>query len=382
MKILVDGVFFQLAKTGIARIWATVLPKLARYPDVQISLLDRGGAPKVPGINTIEFPSYKMDAGTAADSFLIERFAKLVGADVFVSTYYTTPISTPSVLMVYDMIPEVLEFDLGQRPWQEKQLAIDFAMAYACISEQTRRDLERFYPGTLDFASVTYCGVDRAVFQPQSAEEISAFKARHGVATPYFILVGARAQHANYKNAILAFKAAKNLTGELLLLCIGGEPELQRDFLAELPPNVTARHLELTDAELACAYSGAEALVFPSLYEGFGMPVIEAMACRCPVITTNHGSLAEVAGDAAILVAGDSAEELGRAMSEVRLPQVRQKYADLGFQRCTRFDWDNMTRGVHELMKRAIERGNTAQAADFFEKWGALRRIQGAVDPY
>ena len=76
--------------------------------------------------------------------------------------------------------------------------------------------------------------------------------------------------------------------GDVQIVCAGGEPELGRDLLDELPAHVAACHVSLTDRELACAYSGAEALVYPSLYEGFGMPVIEAMACGCPVITTRH----------------------------------------------------------------------------------------------
>src|SRR5690242_7858171 len=101
MKVLVDGVFFQLANSGIARIWATILPKLAQTPGIEIVMLDRGGSPEIPKITKLDFPSYR-GANSAADSFLIEKVAQHFEADVFVSTYYTSPISTPSVLMVYD----------------------------------------------------------------------------------------------------------------------------------------------------------------------------------------------------------------------------------------------------------------------------------------
>src|SRR4051794_40158091 len=119
MKLLVDGVFFQLARTGIARVWSEVLPKLALKADLEITLLDRGGAPRFDGIRVIEFPSYSMASNSAADSFLVETFCKDLGVDVFTSTYYTTPVTIPSVLMVYDMIPEVLGFGGTERIWLE-----------------------------------------------------------------------------------------------------------------------------------------------------------------------------------------------------------------------------------------------------------------------
>src|SRR4051812_24043608 len=133
MKLLIDGVFFQLTFTGIARVWSTILSRFAAYPDLETTILDRGNCPSFDGIERLEFPSYKMYCNTATDSFLLEKYCREFGADVFSSTYYTTPVSTPSVLMVYDMIPEVLGFDLRHRAWQEKELAISYASYYACI---------------------------------------------------------------------------------------------------------------------------------------------------------------------------------------------------------------------------------------------------------
>jgi glycosyltransferase involved in cell wall biosynthesis len=381
MKVVIDGVFFQLAKSGISRVWSSVLPHLAKYTDMNLVLLDRGGAPAVSGIEMVDFPSYKMNNGTAADSFLIEKLCKLFGADVFISTYYTTPVTVPSVLMVYDMIPEIL--DLHARPWQEKQISINFAVNYACISRSTKSDLDRFYPGTSERAIVTYCGVDRIIFRPADCTDVEAFKLKVGIRKPYYLLVGAREQVFNYKNGILAFKAAQRLRDvEIELICAGGEPHIAPEFMAGLPRNVSARRVDLTDAELACAYSGAEALIFPSRYEGFGMPIIEAMACGCPVITTTNGAPAEVADDAAMLVAWDDADGLARAMSEIRQSAVRATYIEKGLSRATGYDWESMAKGVHELLVQAHAIGSSTQMKDFFRDWERLRRIQAAVDPH
>jgi glycosyltransferase involved in cell wall biosynthesis len=380
MRVVIDGVFFQLVNSGIARVWSSVLPHLAKYTDLDLVLLDRGGAPAVSGIEKIDFPSYKMNTDTAADSFLIEKFCKVLGAHVFTSTYYTTPVTIPSALVVYDMISENL--GLHSRPWQEKQIAINFAVNYACISQSTKLDLERFYPGTSERAIVTYCGVDRDLFRPSDPSAVETFKVALGISKPYYLLIGAREQALNYKNGILAFKAAQRLRdADIELVCVGGEPHIAPEFLAELPSNVSARRVGLTDTELACAYSGAEALIFPSRYEGFGIPIIEAMACGCPVITTTDGALVEVAGDAALLVAWDDANGLARAMSTIRQPAIRTKYIERGRKRAAGYDWKLMAKGLRDLLIKAREHGSNARTKDFFRDWERLRKLQAAVDP-
>lgn len=381
MKVLVDGVFFQLASTGIARVWASILPKLTARPDVEIVMLDRGNAPEIEGIERIAFPSYTWN-NTAADSLLVDTFARKIGADVFLSTYYTSPTSIPSVLLVYDMIPEVLGFDLSARAWKEKEAAISFAQYYVCISENTRADLLRIYP-SIDAgrASVGHCGLDAETFQPRSKTEVDEFRVKYNVPEDYVLLVGSREQHSGYKNGALLFAALRAHKGKPShVLCVGGEPELQPDFLKGLPRTVTVQKVNLTDRELSCAYSGGQALVYPSLYEGFGMPVIEAMACGCPVITTNLGSLAEVAGDAAVLVSGYDPQELVAAMGRVVDPGERPDIVQRGRARAATFHWDGMADEMYRMMKRAVSDRDTPKVAAFLRRWHELRSIQADVD--
>ena len=84
MKLVVDGVFFQLTNTGIARVWSSILPRLACYPDMEIVLLDRGNCPSIDRVQRINFPSYTMNAYTAADSLLIDDYCQELGADVVI----------------------------------------------------------------------------------------------------------------------------------------------------------------------------------------------------------------------------------------------------------------------------------------------------------
>jgi glycosyltransferase involved in cell wall biosynthesis len=380
MKLLVDGVFFSLGRSGITRVWTTLLQRLVSFSDLEVILLDRGRCPVLAGIELIEFPSYTMNSLNANDSLLLEEFGQKLRADIFISTYYTTPVSLPSVLMVHDMIPEVLGFDLSLRPWREKRIAISYARYFACVSEATRRDLVRFYPETRDRAVVTHCGVERQMFRAREEREIEEFKGRFGISKPYYLLVGARQQAHGYKNGALVFRAAP-LLNELAceILCVGGE-KLADETLRDLPANVSARRIDLSDEELALGYAGAEALLYPSLYEGFGLPVVEAMACGCPVISTADGSLGEVCGGAALTISGREEKELAWAMRRVREPGVRKQLVESGRARAAQYDWNTMARAVHTLLQQACAEGRSAKTAEFFRRWKKLRTIQASVD--
>lgn len=381
MRIVVDGVFFQLASTGIARVWQTVLGLLAQNPTLSITLLDRGGLPEIPGVSTFPFPAYKA-ADVAADSAMIQKVCDQLGADVFSSTYYTTPLCTPMVLMVYDMIPELFGFDMTLRGWMEKETAISYAQRYLCISHSTRHDLLNLYPEIPpDHARMAHCGVDTEAFAPRDPAAIRAFRDQHGLERPYFLFVGSRVQHKAYKNSDLFFRALKNMAAvNFDIFCVGGEPEIEAQVLESLPPGVRAQRVTLSDYDLSLAYGGATALVYPSLYEGFGMPVIEAMASGCPVITTHRGSLAEAAGDAALLVEGTSVPEMTAALSRVLNPTVQADLRARGLAHAARFRWEPMADLLLELLHEVREAGRAPGAQDFFAEWTRLRRLQADVD--
>ena len=381
MNVLIDGVFFQLANTGIARVWRSVLPQLAKLPDLTITMLDRGNCPDIDGIRKAQFPSYK-DKHNTADSQLIQRMCAEFSADVFISTYYTTPLTTPSVAVLYDMIPERMGFELDMRAWQEKELCIAHARRHLCISGQTRADLLEFYP-ELDPANVLVapCGVDSLVFQPRSAAEQAAFRTRHGLRRPYLLVVGSRTQNKGYKNTKLLFQALSTLPDfDRDILCVGGEPELE-DWIVEMTPaHVSIRQAELSDIELSVAYSGAEALVYPSLYEGFGMPVIEAMACGCPVITTALGSLAEVAGPAALLIDGYSVGAMRDALIAVQAENISAQLSERGLSHAKLFRWSAFSQALASAIRVVVGEASSGRYEQFYGRWSALRTLQGDVD--
>lgn len=381
LRIVVDGVFFQLASSGIARVWDTILRQMVHFPGVEIVLLDRGGAPEIAGITRLPFPRYHA-AEAAADSALIQKACDHLNADAFTSTYYTTPLSTPMVLMVYDMIPELFGFDMRIKDWMEKETAIAYAQRYLCISHSTRQDLLKLYPEIQpSLAEVAHCGVDTVAFAPRTAAKVAAFRDRHGLKRPYFLFVGSRVQHKAYKNSDLFFNALREMAAtDFDIFCVGGEPQIEPQVLANLPQGVRVQRVDLSDHDLSLAYAGAIALVYPSLYEGFGMPVIEAMASGCPVITTHRGSLAEAAGDAALLVEGTSVTEMAEAMTRIQRPDLRADLQARGQEQAARFRWEPMAQLLHAQLQQVSLEGQTSEAQAFFAEWTRLRGLQADVD--
>jgi glycosyltransferase involved in cell wall biosynthesis len=382
LKLLIDGIFFQLDNTGIARVWRSLLPYVVLNSDIDVMMLDRGNAPAIDGVTLIPFPSRKLAEQSADDSILIQRVCDYFAVDVFTSTYYSTPISTPMLLIVHDMIPELFGFDLSQRPWMDKELAISFARRHLCVSRNTRDDLLSLYPEICsEQVSVQCCGVDKTVFTHQDASAVMEFRKKYGLLRPYFLFVGSRVQHNGYKNSKLFFDAIQAMDAtDFDVFCVGGEEQIEAEVLRKLPHGVKCRRAELSDVELALAYGGARALIYPSLYEGFGLPVIEAMASGCPVITTHHGSLRESAGDSACLISGYSVEEMRSALEKMSEDDCRAHLRRQGLKHASGFSWHRMADTFCSELRALDLEAKRGDYDAFFTKWRALREIQASVD--
>jgi glycosyltransferase involved in cell wall biosynthesis len=377
--IVVDGVFFQhRLNTGIARVWRSYLQEWQKTGFAhRLLFLDRDGAgPRLPSLRTRSVARWG-HARTAEDSLLLQSVCDEEGAALFVSTYYTTPIATPSLMLVYDLIPERLGLDMSDPSWDEKRLAVEHASSYACISESTRNDLHELEPTTRGKqADVVPPGVEE-LFRPASADEVAAFRTARGIHGPYFLVVGERRGVNGYKNTELLFRALQGW-GELgghEVVCVGGQTHIEPE-LRLAGPKVRTRRVSLSDEELRLAYAGATALVYPSRYEGFGLPVAEAMACGCPVITTKLASLPEVAGDAALYVDPDDPQGLRQALDAVCEPDRRAAMVSAGARRASAFRWDRASAALAAALSQAAAADTAEQRRARDAAWRPRREAQ------
>jgi glycosyltransferase involved in cell wall biosynthesis len=345
--IVVDGVFFQLARTGIARVWMTLLGMWAGSDfGNRLVVIDRARtAPRVPGIRYHDAPALNY-GDLEGDRRVVQAACDAVDAAVFISTYYTYPLTTPSVVMVYDMIPEVLNANLQEPMWKQKTLAFAYAERFTAISECTASDLQRF-AGRPVQVQVDYTGCD---FETPTPGQVADFKRRHGITRPYFMTSGSR---NSYKNAALFFRAFKlfgDARKDYAIVCTGGG-ELDAQCRADAG-DANVHVVLLDDLDLRCAYAGAQALIYPSRYEGFGLPVLEAMACECPVITSRASSMPEVGGNAVLYIdlGRDEEGQLIELLKFVQRPDVRAELIARGRVQKLKFTWKTMADGVERLL--------------------------------
>jgi glycosyltransferase involved in cell wall biosynthesis len=168
---------------------------------------------------------------------------------------------------------------------------------------------------------------------------------------PYILYVGRRRFYKNFAVLAAAFTRSADLRAQYDLICVGGEVDV-----AEQLADVRYERVEASDAELAGLYAGAVAFVYSSRYEGFGLPLIEAMSCGCPVITTRGGSLEEIAGDAAEYFEPDSSDELIEAIQRVTRDRLlRARLIAAGRHRAAGFTWDRCVEATLSVYRQVAD---------------------------
>ncbi|HHX43365.1 MAG TPA: glycosyltransferase family 4 protein [Chloroflexi bacterium] len=219
-------------------------------------------------------------------------------------------------------------------------------------SESTRRDLIELLHVPEDRVFVVYAGVEER-FRPEPSPEDALRRKRWGLERPYILSVGTLQPRKNFCRLIHAFHRLAQAHGAPHELVIaGGKGWLYDEIFAaigELGLEKRVRVLGFVDdADLPALYRGADVFAFPSLYEGFGIPVLEAMGCGTPVVTSNVSSLPEVAGDAALQVPPEDVDALADALwRSISDSALRETHRTRGFEQVARFTW---RRAAHDLI--------------------------------
>ncbi|TET51918.1 MAG: glycosyltransferase family 1 protein [Anaerolineales bacterium] len=248
-------------------------------------------------------------------------------------------------------------------PWRQRTY-LDISTRWNAVtaahlladSEATRDDLISHYGVTPGKITVAYPGRDETLAPVGDAALIDAAKARYGIDGDYFLFLGTLQPRKNLARLIAAYAS---LAADTLLVLAGK----QGWFYSDLCSQVRRLGLEgrvlfpgyIDQADKAALLSGATAFVFPSLYEGFGLPVVEAQACGCPVITSVTSSLGEVAGDGALLVDPSDEDAIAAAMRRVvRDSDLRQALAERGEANSRRFSWEGCAKAALGVIRQVV----------------------------
>lgn len=362
MNILYDYQIFSSQKYGgISRYFIELVRHLSAQPGIDAKILApcyRNRYAKaltkdvIRGFHVPEVPRTGRLL-TIYNRIISNHWADGFKPDIIHETYYTdNPIrrsnGAVTVVTVYDMIHEKFShyFHPRDKTAVVKRRAVERADHVICISETTRRDLQ--YITGLDSCkmSVVYLGVDLL----EGSEEK---KGRNLIGQPYLLYVGNRRGYKNFDRLLTAYGIRRSINEHCKLVCFGGgkfsSSELRAIARLGLPEGRVV-WIEGGDGVLAQLYDHALAFVYPSLYEGFGIPPLEAAARGCPVVCSNGGSIPEVVGDAGEFFDPYDANSIAIAVERVISDSERRKeLRALGKQRVSRFSWSSCARETYKI---------------------------------
>jgi glycosyltransferase involved in cell wall biosynthesis len=271
--------------------------------------------------------------------------------------------STPNVVTIHDILfethPDLFEGAFSARSKALIRRSARRAEVVLTVSEFSRRALVERYGLPADKVIVTPNGVDRRVFRAIPAE-LQSVRERHGLDGPFVLAVGRIEPRKNLIRLIRAFSRARERLSRGVRLAIAG----QEDFRSREVLEEAARHDSIVflggvpDADLPGLYNLAEALAYPSLAEGFGIPVLEAMACGTPVLAAARGALPEVGGDAVLWAEPEDEEALASGIERILTDsELRARLRAAGPPRARLFDWDETAKRTLEAYRRAAGPG-------------------------
>lgn len=370
MQVFIDG--RMLYKSGIGRYIRNILQETMLL-DADLKYLLAGCQKEITyfaGLSKLneqrlETVKYEHGIYTVSEQIYGSLLAlKYSACDVFFFPHYNVPCLCPSNSVV--TVHDIIHFKLEKLYNRARVLAasqvlkngVFKAEKIIAISESTKNDLQEMFPLLPSSKiEVIYQGVD-SHFKPASAAEINNLKQRLGL-EQYILYVGNRLKHKNLDRLIGAYI---DLIGEVpdLQLVICGQRFSHNDEIDELKQKFKLSGVvemdSLHDEELATLYSGAEALVFPSLYEGFGLPPLEAMACHTPVIVAKTSSLPEVVGDAGIYFNPYDIEEMGAQIYNVlNDSHLRECLKTRGIEQAQKFSWTKTASETLEVFRKVSQ---------------------------
>jgi len=265
----------------------------------------------------------------------------------------------PAVVTIHDLAflkwPELLTAQ-SRRYYGQVARAVRSADRVIAVSARTRDDLIELVDAPARRIDVVYEAADRRFARVEPAA-VAAVARRLGLPERYFLFVGTREPRKNLRRLLDAYALVAEPAAPDLV--VAGRPGwLAEDLGGQAAALGIARRVHFTgeveDEDLPALYSGALAFVFPSLYEGFGLPTLEAMACQTPVIASTGGSLPEIVGPAALLIDPFDVPALARAMERIwREPALREELVERGLARAGQFSWRRAAEETLDVYRRA-----------------------------
>lgn len=363
MKIGIDGRLYG-GHTGIGRYTTSLVTALVRLPEWKDDLILLGTNARACLIDGVRFMGFESKHRIVWSNLHAPYCIRTRGIEVYHAVdNLGLPILFPKgdaryVLTVHDLVP--LRFPASVS-WKHRwyfRIALGHLVQLADViivdSEATKKDLLDVYPGLKSSIEVIYLGIDHTrFFQAAGGRLGDELRRKYQIRDePYILFVGVLEPKKNLPNLLRAFERLRRTwkNGRDHQLVLAGPKGWMVEEIFSVAKEEGLQEWAIIpgaieDEDLPALYCGAEVFVFPSIYEGFGLPPLEAMACGVPVITSDTSSLPEMVGDAAITVSPYDIEGLAAAMRRVLEDQtLREEMRQKGLQRVQYFSWEKTAR--------------------------------------
>jgi len=370
--ILMDGRYLTSRMSGIGRYQRELVTEMQRQrPELDFRFIVRRAGDQAPLNSSCELEFDHLPYGAYTSLVLDQRLWRAGSVDLFHSPFHVMPrrVACPALLTMHDAFNFKQNKTSNYPPpiswaeWAYFSWAIQHSLLRArrvlCVSQTTADELRKRVPSARDKLRVVPHGVTH-IFRPLEDRDGVAARCQEllGTAEPFLLSIGGVSPNKNHFRMLRAFAAAFPGDSPVRLAVVNrfGDSAPLAALAREL--GVSQRYLLLgspTDDDLVALLNGASGLLFCSTVEGFGLPILEAMACGCPVITSRTSCMPEVAGDAALLSDPYDAEDMASAMRRlIREPSLRSELRERGLQRARGFTWAEAARSTLEVYDECL----------------------------
>lgn len=368
IKVFYDGcIFYKQRHGGINNVFLEIFKRVSNYSDFEcaVTLPSNNKCNNIHRIKKFIVP--KIRPNRCFPHFwriLNEIYLKMFRPNIFHSTYYTEHIldnKIKKVLTIHDMIFEIYRRDFNteknKRFVQLKKNLAYKADAIVCVSESTKQDVVKYYNINSSKIFVIYNSFNEFFKEVFVEQEKGYITKKYNLFNPYILYVGStKSEYKNFDLLLTVYTSSHKIHSNIDLIVISPDTYTSEQIDKISKSDFRIRKFsDLTVHDLKVFYSQADMFVYPSKYEGFGIPVLEAMACGTPVLASMASSIPEVGGDSTLYFNPDSCEELEDKIIQIMSDeQLKTTLINKGYENINRFSWDQSVNKLLQVYKNLI----------------------------